>query len=743
MKYRVDVVRIRENYITLNGWAIGRNPGSEATFSVEDEAHRPLPFKLVRTRRDDVSQIYYHQASEKEYGFDIRFPYERGKNYYLVISAEGHKARIKYNEELIAKRSSVAHKRMEKIKDLCNMETVRVAFDYFRKHGLKKLFLKSKNKLQGIDSDYEYAEWYEKTRPTEAELQRQRGTVWESTAPLFSVVIPLFETPAVYLKALLDSLLAQTYAKFEVCLADGSRPGKDTEAVLRDYATRDSRIRYTVLGENRGIAGNTNAALALAAGDFVVLCDHDDILPPEALFSFAEAIVKEPETDCLYSDEDKLDMDGGSLFDPHFKPDFNPDLLGSVNYICHLFAVRKSLLDTVGQFDAAYDGAQDYDFIFRVTEKARHIVHVPKVLYHWRCHMNSTASNPESKLYAFEAGARAIRAHYERVYPELKIKEVKKGVDYGIYHTIFELTEEPLVSVIIPNKDHREDLDKAVRSLLEKGTYKNLEFIVVENNSTDPETFAYYEAIQKELPQVKVVSYEGGFNFSKINNFGVRYAKGEYLLFMNNDVELINPDTMRELLGYGMRRDVGAVGCRLLYEDDTIQHAGVVIGFGGIAGHTFIGLHEVQNSYFHRALTAQDYSAVTAACLLTKKELFLSVGGFTEELAVAFNDIDYCLKVRATGKLVVYNPYALLHHYESKSRGLEDTPEKVERFNREVVRFMKRWPEILEQGDPYYNPNLTLRKSNFALRDLDKEKIGEPYHMPGIEKYLRELEEEA
>ena len=743
MKYRVDVVRIRENYITLNGWAIGRNPGSEATFSVEDEAHRPLPFKLVRTRRDDVSQIYYHQASEKEYGFDIRFSYERGKNYYLLISVEGHKARIKYNEELIAKRSSVAHKRMEKIKDLCNMETVRVAFDYFRKHGLKKLFLKSKNKLQGIDSDYEYAEWYEKTRPTEAELQRQRETVFDSTAPLFSIVIPLFETPAVYLKALLDSLLAQTYAKFEVCLADGSRPGKDTEAVLRDYAARDSRIRYTVLGENRGIAGNTNAALALAAGDFVVLCDHDDILPPEALFSFAEAIVKEPETDCLYSDEDKLDMDGGSLFDPHFKPDFNPDLLGSVNYICHLFAVRKSLLDTVGQFDAAYDGAQDYDFIFRVTEKARHIVHVPKVLYHWRCHMNSTASNPESKLYAFEAGARAIRAHYERVYPELKIKEVKKGVDYGIYHTIFELTEEPLVSVIIPNKDHREDLDKAMRSLLEKGTYKNLEFIVVENNSTDPETFAYYEAIRKELPQVKVVYYEGGFNFSKINNFGVRYAKGEYLLFMNNDVELINPDTVRELIGYGMRRDVGAVGCRLLYEDDTIQHAGVVIGFGGIAGHTFIGLHEVQNSYFHRALTAQDYSAVTAACLLTKKELFLSVGGFTEELAVAFNDIDYCLKVRAAGKLVVYNPYALLHHYESKSRGLEDTPEKVERFNREVARFMKRWPEILEQGDPYYNPNLTLRKSNFALRDLDKEKIGEPYHMPGIEKYLRELEEEA
>ena len=436
-------------------------------------------------------------------------------------------------------------------------------------------------------------------------------------------------------------------------------------------------------------------------------------------------------------------MDGGSLFDPHFKPDFNIDMLESVNYICHLFVVKKALVDIAGMFDEAYEGAQDYDFIFRVTENAKKIVHIPKVLYHWRCHMNSTASNPQSKLYAFEAGARAIKAHIERTGDSLPVEKIEKGVDYGIYHKYFIMKEQPLLSIIIPNKDHREDLDKAVRSLLEKGTYKNLEFIVVENNSTDPETFAYYEAIQKELPQVKVVYYEGGFNFSAINNFGVRYAKGEYLLFMNNDVELINPDTVRELIGYGQREDVGAVGCRLLYEDDTIQHAGVVIGFGGIAGHTFIGLHEVQNSYFHRALTAQDYSAVTAACLLTKKELFLSVGGFTEELAVAFNDIDYCLKVRAAGKLVVYNPYALLHHYESKSRGLEDTPEKVERFNREVARFMKRWPEILEQGDPYYNPNLTLRKSNFALRDLDKEKIGEPYHMPGIEKYLRELEEEA
>jgi len=349
------------------------------------------------------------------------------------------------------------------------------------------------------------------------------------------------------------------------------------------------------------------------------------------------------------------------------------------------------------------------------------------VLYHWRCHQDSTASNPESKLYAFEAGARAIMAHYERM--GIKAEKVEKGVDYGIYHTTFQLDGEPLVSVIIPNKDHRADLDACIRPMLQKGTYKNLEFIVVENNSAEPETFQYYEEIQKEFSNVHVVRWEREFNYSAINNFGVTFAKGEYLLFMNNDIGMIAENFVEEMLGFCQRGDVGIVGARLLYEDDTIQHAGVVIGFGGIAGHTFIGLHKAENSYFHRAMCAQDYSAVTAACMMSKKSVFEAVGGFTEELAVAFNDIDYCMKVREQGKLVVYAPYAVLHHYESKSRGLEDTPEKVARFNWEVAVFARRWPEILKNGDPYYNPNLTLRKSDFSLRDLKKEKIGEPYKL--------------
>lgn len=730
MKYKIDVVRIRENSITLNGWVVGKDPEARAEFFVEDARHRPIAFQYVSTRRDDVSQIYYKKIYDRDFGFDIRFPYERGKDYYLIIRCEGRKARIKYNEQLIEKRASVAYKRMQKIRDLMNMETVHVAMDFWKENGLRALILKSKHKIQGLDNDYDYGEWYELTKPSEEELERQRNTHFDYE-PRLSIVIPVYKTPERYLQEMLDSIVNQTYSKWEVCIADGSPRGESRERLIKRYADRDTRFKYVILGENKGISGNTNAAMDMAQGDFLVLADHDDTLTPDALFECVKAMNEDPLYDVIYSDEDKLDMDGQALFDPHFKPDFNPDLLTSVNYICHLFVVNRNLVEAIGGFRQEFDGAQDYDFIFRCTEQARKVHHIPKVLYHWRCHMNSTASNPESKMYAFEAGARAIKAHYDRM--GIAVDSVEKGVDYGIYHTRFHLDEEPLVSVIIPNKDHRADLDLCLTSLLDKGTYRNLEVIVVENNSTEPETFDYYEELQEKRKNVRVVTWKREFNFSAINNYGVTFAHGEYLLFLNNDVEVIEPDVIREMLGYARRDDVGIVGARLLYQDDTIQHAGVVIGFGGIAGHTFIGLHQAENSYFHRAMCAQDYSAVTAACMMSKRSLFDQVGGFREELAVAFNDIDYCLKIRSLGKKVVYNPYALLYHYESKSRGLEDTPEKVERFNREVARFIGYWPEIVINGDPYYNPNLTLRKSNFALRDLLKEKIGEPYN---LEVYL-------
>ena len=717
MKYKIDVVRIRENSITLNGWVIGKTPQSKAAFRILDEEKKPVKFRHVSTRRDDVSQIYYKKVYDRDFGFDIQFPYERGRSYWLLIKCDNRIARIKYNERLIEKRSSVAYKRLEKIHDLMNMETVRVAMEFGKKHGLKALFLKSKHKLQGLDNDYDYKEWYDLTKPDQEELNRQKQEKLPSS-PLFSVVIPAYKTPEKYLREMMDSLLAQTYENWEVCVADGSPQGEGAGAarVMSWYQKRDRRFRYENLGGNRGIAGNTNAAIQMARGDYIILADHDDTLPEHALYEVAAAVNAHPECDLIYSDEDKLDMDGGALFDPHFKPDFNPDLLTSVNYICHLLTVKRELLERAGGFRQEFDGAQDYDFIFRCTEAAEGIYHIPKVLYHWRCHQGSTASNPESKLYAFEAGSRAIMAHYERC--GIEAEKVEKGVDYGIYHTFFRIKGEPLVSVIIPNKDHVKDLDLCIRSILERAVYKNLEFIIIENNSREKETFSYYKAIKKEFPQVRIVTWDREFNYSAINNFGASYAEGEYLLFLNNDTEVIEPRLFEELLGFCQREDVGAVGARLLYQDDTIQHAGVVVGFGGIAGHTFIGLHQAENSYFHRAMCAQDYSAVTAACMMTKKSVFQRAGGFTEELAVAFNDIDYCMKVRRLGLLVVYAPYALMYHYESKSRGLEDTPEKVARFNQEIAVFEKRWPEILRKGDPYYNPNLTLDSQDFSLKRI-------------------------
>ena len=728
MKYKIDIARIRENSMILNGWVIGRTEETEAEFQVLDGSENPVEFKLVPVRRDDVSQIYFKKTVARDIGFDIRIPYIREENEdrILVIRCDGKTVKVKLNASILERQNSSAHKRTAKLKSMMNAQTLCSAVDFWKENGFKALLLKSRHKLQGIDSDYDYPEWYSLTKTSEEELEAQKKTVFDYN-PKMSVVIPAYKTPERFLAAMLDSLLSQTYTKWEVCIADGSPKGESVERVLKRYASKDERIRYVILGENKGISGNTNAAIEMATGDFVVLADHDDTLAPDALFECVKAINSDPEIDVVYTDEDKLDMDGGELFEPHFKPDFNPDLLTSVNYICHLFVVNHDLLMEVGGFREEFDGAQDYDFIFRCTEKARKIYHIPKALYHWRCHQNSTASNPESKLYAFEAGARAINAHYERM--GIGVKSVEKGVDYGIYHSTFEIIGEPLISVIIPNKDHSADLDLCMRTLIEKSTYRNLEFIVVENNSTAPETFAYYEKIQKEFDFVRVVKWDREFNYSAINNFGVSFAKGEYLLFLNNDTEIINPESIHELLGFCQREDVGIVGARLLYSDDTIQHAGVVVGFGGIAGHTFIGLHKAESSYFNQAMCARNYSAVTAACMMSKRSLFDQVGGFTEELQVAFNDIDYCMKIRSINKLVVYAPYALFYHYESKSRGLEDTPEKVERFNREIKKFSERWPDILREGDPYYNPNLTLRKSNFALRDLKKEKIGEPYKL--------------
>lgn len=796
LRFKVDIALAREGELMLQGWAFGSNPEEEVKLTVVDQAGNPVPGTTVSSvRRDEVVNAFFgdvvkaHGALRRDLGFDVHTPYAQGETRILVLQADGQTKRVKFTDHILEEFNSVAHRKREKLLALFHWETVEVAWEYFQKHGLRALFKKSVHKIQNIQDDYDYNEWYKKVRITDEELAKQRESAADfAMQPTFSIVIPVYATPEKFLRRMLDSIREQTYPKFEVCLVDATpyakiqhdpAQGRTPQEVLAEYAAADSRFRYATLTENLGIAENTNAAIRMATGDFIVLADHDDELEPQALYECVRAINAHPDVQVLYSDEDKVDFEDIYYFEPHFKTDFNPDLLRSVNYICHLFVARRSLLDAIAETAAdgrkiyersAYDGAQDYDLILRATEKAQamerarlvscanasadnavtnpqpsiaaaldpldqkllrqgrftssNIIHIPMVLYHWRAHQASTAQHPEAKLYAFEAGARAVYDHCKRV--GLPVKKVEQGITYGFYHPIYE-NQQPLISVVIPNKDHSADLDKAITSLA-AGNYKNLEFIIVENNSDQAETWAYYEALPKRFPNVKVVKWDGPFNYSAINNYGVQFTHGQYLLFLNNDIEEIDPDSIDEMIGYVQRDAVGICGARLLYPDEDIQHAGVIMGMGGIAGAAFVRTHDSDLSYMHRAKCIQDYSCVTAACLLTKRSLFDAVGGFTEKLAVAFNDVDYCMKVRALGKLVVYNPYAKFYHYESKSRGMEDTPEKLARFHSEILTFGTTWKDILRDGDPYYSPALTFRKANFALKDLTQEQVGEPMH---------------
>ena len=577
---------------------------------------------------------------------------------------------------------------------------------YLKHYGVRGFYARLLERFE--EREVEYQEWYEKNKPSEEELARQRKKKWKEPVTI-SVLVPAYRTPEVFLRQMIESVLNQTYPHLELCIADGSGENISVEKVVKEYQEKDQRVRYQRLEKNEGIAGNTNAAIRMATGDYLALFDHDDLLAPNALFEVASTIEKD-KADVVYTDEDKVTSDLKEHFQPHFKPDFNPDLLCSNNYICHLFVVKRSLALKLGQ-DPAYDGAQDYDFIFRCTEEAEKIVHIAKILYHWRVHQASTADNPTSKMYAFDAGKRAIEAHLQRIGAKAEVSHTK---DLGFYRVKYQVQGNPKVSIVIPNKDEKETLKKCLESIWQKTTYSNYEIILVENNSTTREIRDYYQELDGKNG-VRVVYWDKEFNYSAINNFGISYAKGEYILCLNNDITVISPEWMEELLANCQRPEVGIVGARLYYPDNTIQHAGIVLGMGGCAGSLFVGLARSRGGYLHKAALQQDLSAVTAACFMVKKEAFEKVGGFEEKLAVAFNDVDFCLKVRHAGYLVVYDPYAELYHHESKTRGYENTEAKKRRFQEEIEYMRCHWmPDILR--DPYYNENLSLKASDYSLR---------------------------
>lgn len=696
--YFVEQVAAAGGVCKVTGWAAGV---TKPEVQVRDRHNRNMECTIEWNDRKDVQNSYKEADICTECGFLITIPHP-GTGLQLVIHTGKRSSMVKV--------PIVLNRVLDKMP---GGGMIGKGVQFLQKHGWKSFIKRAASKVfveTFARSDYET--YRKAAAPLEEDLKEQRKVVFEYQ-PVFSIVVPLYKTPRKYLSQLIQSVKEQTYANWELCLSDGSGADSPLQDYLQKLSGQDNRIKNIYTGEQLQISQNTNAALKAAKGDFIVFADHDDLLTPDALYECVKAINENPKTEMIYSDEDKVSMNGKKYFQPHFKSDYNPDLLCSMNYFCHLVAAKKTLVEKAGYLKPEFDGAQDYDFVLRCTENTEHIHHIPKVLYHWRAHADSTAENPESKRYAFEAGRRAVQAHYDRLGIPA---EVEEGEYPGLYRTTYKWKEQPLVSILIPNKDHIDDLANCINSIETKSEYRNYEFIIIENNSEEEETFAYYKKLEAENPKAHVVYWKGEFNYSAINNVGAKAAKGEYLLLLNNDTEIINPDCLWQLLGYCMREEVGIVGARLYYPDNTVQHAGVVVGFGGIAGHAFIGFGREENGYFSRIICAQDYSAVTAACMMTKKSVFDKVGGLTEDLKVAFNDIDYCMKVRETGKLVVYNPYAELYHYESKSRGLEDSPEKKERYYREMEYFVKKWPDIMEQGDPYYNPNLTLSKADFSLR---------------------------
>ena len=539
--------------------------------------------------------------------------------------------------------------------------------------------------------------------------------------PKISIVVPLYNTPLNFLEELLDSVVNQTYRNWELCCVDA---GQDTAVGqhVQARAKADPRIRYQKLTENEGIAGNTNHGFELATGDYIALLDHDDILHPCALWYTAQAIVEQG-ADFVYTDEATFEGKVENVVLYHFKPDFMLDNLRSNNYICHLTTFSKVLMEQAGGGERAeYNGSQDYDLFLRLTEKARKIAHIPHALYYWRSSPNSTASDISAKTYCIDAGIAALKAHYARCGVAVDDVTLIPGTP-GYYKTDYTMAHPGRVSILIPTCDHIRDLETCVESIYARTTYPDFEILLIENNSKEEQTFRSYERMRKEHPDtLKVLTWQGkGFNYSALNNFGARYATGEYLLLLNNDTEVITPGWLEEMVMYAQQKRVGCVGAKLLYPDDTIQHAGVGFGIGGVAGHLHKYFPATSDGYMGRLNYVQDVYGDTAACLLIRKEIYDEVHGLDESYAVAFNDVDFCVRVREAGYTNVFTPFAQLYHYESKSRGMEDNPEKQKRFQGEVLRFQARWGDLLAAGDPCTNPNFDIQREDFSLKILPLE----------------------
>lgn len=687
----------------VKGWAFSYEK-EPITFSILNAAGKEVEFDYKSKGRVDLYSLSMVDEDQIDCGYTIKWKGNAKDKYRFVLKTKNYQSKEILQEKTP---SQNVISKVPKLFKMMSYQHIKNGFRILKKKGFSGVIDRI---VHGSSNWAEYDEWFNATKVTEEELERQRNTKFEF-APMISIIVATFNTKEEYLKEMIDSVRNQSYSNWQLCIGDGST-NDSVEKYVKEHYGDDSRIVFKKLEKNYGISGNMNGALELVTGDYVGLFDHDDLLTPDCLYEFV-ASMQEVHHDCIYSDEDKLNDKTKKFEDPHFKPDFSIDLLCSHNYITHFFVVNMDIVRKVGGMRSEYDGSQDHDFIFRCVEQANSVHHVPKILYHWRMHPLSTAMDPESKMYCYTSGKKAIESHFKRVGIDATVEMLPRPL-YGMYHCKYTVKDHPLVSILIPNYNHKDLLKGCIESLMNVNTYSNIEIVIVENNSTEQEIFDYYKELEETYSNIKVIYYKGDFNYSKINNYGVKYTHGEYILFLNNDTKVIEPDSIEDMLGVCQREDVGAVGAKLLYEDDTVQHCGVVVGYHGYATAAFSLIDRNDFGYMGRPRVSWDVSAVTAACLMTKREIFDEVGGFDEDFKVACNDVDLCLKIRSLNKWIVEDVFSVWYHYESKSRGLEDTPEKQARFQSEIARFQKKWPEILKNGDPFHNPNFDLDKGPFT-----------------------------
>lgn len=694
-----DEFEYRGGRIVCRGWAAPAEPGAPLEITVKDGKGRPLEIRLVRVSRADVGTAMFQNPAMDMYGFAMEIPYVAEKKQTICFFVN--------NEE--KESLEVAYSPLKLYWQYKKRKSLPAVLKRYLKSEDKENFWLYEKYLDFDQKDRDYAIWKERHTPGKKELDEQRSKLFPEKA-LISIVIPVYHPCIEHMKQMIDSVMNQTYGNWELCIAYAGTQDDEAGKYLSELVSTSRKVKVKFLKENYGIAGNTNEAIALAAGDWIAFADQDDLLRQDALYEYARAIHM-MDVDVLYCDEDKLDDETGIFFEPHFKPNFNIDLLCCNNYICHMLVVRTSIVKEVGLLDSSMNGAQDHDFILRCSEQTTKFGHISKVLYSWRCHGDSTALNPESKRYAYEAGTRAIEQYYARKGIDASVEPMKQR---GWYKSTFSHAKQPLVSIMIPNKDHREDLIRCVNSILNKASWGNYEILIIENNSTEEETFECYRQLTELDSRIRVITWDSGFNYAAINNFAAAQAQGEYLLLLNNDTELITEDAIESMLGYCQRADVGAVGAKLYYADDTVQHAGVLVGVSEGADHVFLRYAKENPGYMGRAIVSQNLSAVTAACMMVKKAVYEQVGGMDEAFVVAYNDVDFCLKVREAGYLVVFDAFAEWYHYESVSRGYEESEEQKARFEQEKQLLRKRWP-VQMLGDPYYNRNLSLKHGYYSI----------------------------